>query len=173
MDKLLNIKSKIPIKTIVKKQPVKKREQAMQSDNNHNNKYSNEPKMILSDRSGLCTVYAYMLSETRAKYQNTVDSSNDYFYRCLLDLKKQHIEFLEEQPVEYHTPFDNTEFKFKNLGRMLVCKNKAGRILMPADCFNKKVVFKLRVRPYDFISKITKKRCVGLSIQVSQVIVLV
>lgn len=162
---------KPPVKKLVNspvKKPVKKRTTPLNANNFIINK---TPKnyMTLSNMPKLSYIYAYLLSETTAKFQN---STNDYFYKCLESLKSQHLDFLGEAPPNYNSPFDNIKFKFKSIKKFLYCRDKKGTILMWEKCIGNKVILKLRVKPYDFIHKTTKKRCVGLSIQVSEVMLL-
>lgn len=173
MDELTN--QTLPEEKVVikKKKPIKKRTSFVTHTNingrNTEVKYSSRPKMVLCKNPSIVSIYAYLKDETHAKFQYLKNPTEDYFYKCLESLKEQHIKYLGEEPENYRTPYDTLCFKFRSAKRFLVCSNKKGNLLMWKDCVGKRVSIKLRVRPYDFISKKNNNRCVGLSIIVSSV----
>ncbi len=129
--------------------------------------YSPRPVMILKKNPSISAIYAYLATPTSAFYQNQDNPSNDYFYKCLCDLQRQHMEFLGEEPEMYKVPFDDTGFSFKSSKKMLPFTDKKNRLVTYHECIGKKVSIKLRVIPYDFVSKKTQNRIVGLRIVVS------
>jgi hypothetical protein len=176
MDELLQIK--LPINPIVKKSVKRKTitQHIMIRGHDTEVKTSSQPKMILSENTSFVQIRSILNNETYAFFQNRDDPTNDYFYLCLEDLKKQHIEFLGGfstlEDVKYNSPHNAQGFKFKSVGKFLKCYDVRNNLSMWKDCVGKICNLKLRIRPYDIISKTTKKRCVGLSIKVSAVYVL-
>jgi len=178
MSDLPNIKPpKKPVakKPVAKKRVAKKRGTITDNINIHGRdveyKYSSQPKMYLMDNAPLTSIRVIFNNETHAFFQNRDDPVNDYFYLCLEDLKKQHLTFLGDLPedVKYRAPHNPQGFKFRSSKKMLCCYDLHSNLIMWKDCVGKPVAMKLRVKPYDFVSKSNGKRCVGLTIKVSQV----
>jgi len=134
-------------------------------------KYSAQPKMILQQQPALAKIRAIFNDINHAFFQNREEPTQDYFYLCLEDLKRQHLDYLGELPpsITYRAPYNRQGFSFKMAKKYLPCYDIHGQPILWHYCTNKPVSMLLRVMPYDFISKTTNKRCVGLTIKVSQV----
>ena len=161
MEQLLSIKA--PINKINKQKTTVKKN-IIQVD------YSTRPKMFLTDKVKYVSIKAYLDNDKHAFFLNKVNPCQDYFYQCLEDLKRQHKEILIDiDDSLYKVPYNSQGFTFKVPKKYLTCFDKNGRSVTWNQCINKKVDFKLRVYPYDFISKETNQRIVGLSILVSSI----
>jgi hypothetical protein len=179
MDELIYIKP-VNNTTAVKKKKAMKRSSIIQHvmirGQNTEVRSSTQPKMFLVEHASFKFIRAILNNDTHAFFQNRDDPINDYFYMCLEDLKKQHLEFLGVSVSDlyvlgiiYRVPHNTQGFKFKSMKTFLQCYDYKGNLNMWQDHDNKKVNIKLQVKPYDFISKTNGQRCVGLSIRVSEV----
>lgn len=100
-------------------------------------------------------------------HQNT---TQDYFYRGLVDLKRRHMEFIqEEEPDRYKSSFTTQQFSFKPAKKVIQFFDKHRNRIPESRVVGKKVQMLLRVKPYRFISRSTSECIRGLSIQVSEI----
>lgn len=149
-------------KRIVKK-AVKKRviEPETKKENMFELPYCKNPPII--------SIYAYYDSNKFAFYSNKETPTNDYFYLALNNFKNQHIKYIGDDIPSYNSSFTAQGFKYKPMSKFIKFVDKHGQFLQESECVGKKVSMKIKVKPYDFISKTTGKRTVGISIQVQEI----
>lgn len=133
---------------------------------------TNLPKLTLSRHSPVLTIYAIFNSPDHCFFMNRDDPTDDYFYKCILTLHKQHIKFLgsDYDVNTYRVPYSAQGFKIKSTKNFLLCYDVYGKIIPSDGLKGHKVKLKLHIKPYDFVSKTTKKRLIGLTILVNEII---
>lgn len=160
MEELLSIT--IPIKNIKKEVKKKVAKKISNLDNNCQLDKLNKSNIInLVEHPKPINITAYYLNTSSGYFLNKDDPVNDYFYRCLESLYKQHCNLLEECD-NYNKPYTPQSFKFKSTKKILICKDKTGMI-KPSECKNKKCIFTLRIKPYHVENRY------GLTILVSEI----
>ena len=129
------------------------------------------PKFPLNKNPKFIEIYAYLSHEDgKAEFLDKEDPTSDYFYKGLVDLKKRHKQFLGHYEEKYRLPYDVLGFRWKQYGKSgIKCYDSDGIPTSITALKGKKVRFFLQVLPYDFISKKTKARLIGLSIRVQAV----
>jgi hypothetical protein len=122
--------------------------------------------IYLTDHPKPTEYMGYLIDELNGYFYNKDDPVNDYFHRCLVSLKTQQIELINNMDeVRYITPFNSQGFKFKPAKKVLYCYDqKRGTPIDYTKCINKLCKFRTQIRPYDFVKDDT--RIAGLSIKV-------
>jgi len=139
-----------------KRKPVRKRDTT-------NDVVDNKPRtMKLCKNPRTINIYAYLLNDNTGKF---INGDDDYFYKVLTDLSKQHWEYLSDVSDHkfYKKPFSDITFSFKNTKKFLELRDQNDMPISVEKCYNKKVALSLRVRPYE----IPNKNVYGLVIKVS------
>ena len=162
MEKFLSKK-----KPVAEKKIAKKRETPIE-EKNINYKYP------LCKCPPVLTIFAYFHSFSINKFKNKYkcifyqkeDPTNDYFYKIIDGLYKQHLEYLGEYPEMYNIPFDTMSFEFTPSSKRLRPTDKLYNTILAKDCIGHKVKLKLKLNGYDFMSG--DKRKVGINIKVSE-----
>ncbi len=133
---------------------------------------TDKPLLNLNTLPRMLTVYAVYNTATHAFFLNRESPTNDWFYRALDDLAKQHKSVLNAEDIYYRLPHTIQGFRFKPAGKTnLRCVDRFGSYATSTQCEGKKVRMLLRVRPYDVLDEAGIRR-IGLSIVVSEVMVL-
>ena len=120
---------------------------------------------LLARFSSVIHVKAHLLRDNYANfYSKYHDHANtDYFYKLLVAKYKKHLEALNiDSPQQYKKPFTDDGFEFKNQCTKYFKDELA---CMPEDLHGKDVIIELTISLYDFVSKDTQKRIVGMSIK--------
>lgn len=121
------------------------------------------------------TIRARLLSETSASYYEDDSCYNaaqtePYLYKVLKAKHSTHLKYLGDTDIaveNYRSPYNRLSFNFQVPATCI-----ATRLDIP--CMLESLVGELctitmRIMPYDFINKTTKKRIVGLVIKVSSI----
>ena len=119
-----------------------------------------------------CKIYGTMLAERRGGYQKT-NHSEDFFYRSLCNLVKEHQDLLgiPSNTKGYNKPFDARGFDIKVSEKGYPYVDAMGLPVNAGSLVGSKVIFTLKVVPYDYPPdpKKSRGRSTGLCIKVSKV----
>ncbi len=90
------------------------------------------------------------------EYYHTGHATEDYLYKYLTNLQKI------KSTTNFKSNFDNEGFNFK-IKTFVKCKMHNGRPCILEDLYDRDVVVKLQIGPYDFMTK-EGTRLTGISI---------
>ena len=125
-------------------------------------------------------IKARLTSENSAAYHLTdaciEENKESYLYKILNSKRTLHLKFLssiykdEIDNLEhiYKSPFNQVEFTFQIPKNKSICFNKQIPCMIDT-CIGELCKLTMRIMPYDFINKVTKKRIIGLVIKVSRI----
>ncbi len=156
----------LPHIPIMQKKPAKRRDTPANILNNTIQSLK-DPTINISKHS---QVYKYK-AVLRTTNTATFITDDDPLEKLLKTKADAHKKFLDDGIIDiatYKQPYTASGFKFT--AGPLVYYNTRGQYCTPDELIDKKCLFKFRIIPYDFVSDETKKRIVGLSIKVLEVL---